>query len=213
MNRLLCPLIAAALGACHNDRWMNIGPPDSSAVGTYQLAFCRSPCRFEDTASAAIRGVLVLDSVRIAIPDSQKEYFGVANASDFATDLRHANPEGACFALHEPSRPRATSAGMPVVRGYPGVAITNWRYSSDSSGLEFELYRSPDAAFRVTAQVSGGTLAGRARAGGMLGEGEFGVRYVIGRRVGVPNPRLCLSAAPGRWTMDSLRHWAQDSLR
>ena len=213
MNRLGFSIASVVLLACQKDNWTKIGPPDSSVVGTYQLAFCRRPCRFEDTASSAIRGVLVLDSVRIAIPDSQKEYFGVANASDFATDLRYSNPEGACFALHEPGRGRVTSAGMPVVRDYPGVAITNWRYSPDSSGLEFELYRSPDAAFGVNAQVSGGRLAGRASAGGMLGEGDFGVRYVIGRRVGAPNPGLCLSAAPGRWTMDSLRRWVEDSLR
>ena len=204
MPRLLAPFLLALVLACPNDRSADIGPPDRSAVGSYELAFCRQPCRFEDTANAVIRGFLVLDSVGIAIPDSQQDYFEVVRPfSIWVTDLHHAHLGGACFALHEPGRPRTNSAGMPMIRGYPAVAVTSWQYAADSSGLEFELLRSPDASFRIKARLSGGRVAGRARAGGMLGEQVFGVGYVVGRRVGKPDPSLCFRAAPARWAADT----------
>jgi len=124
-----------------------IGPPDSSAIGTYELAFCRRSCASDDSASVRIRGILVLDSVKVAVPDSQAEYFAVANAGSWATDLLGHNPGAACFILHEPGRPTRNSHGLPVIRGVPAVALTNWRYDADS-GLILELYRSPDAAFQ-----------------------------------------------------------------
>jgi hypothetical protein len=198
-------LLAGVASACHENRPSSIGPPDSSVVGTYEVVLCRQACKFEDSAAALIRGILVLDSVRIAVPDSQKEYFEVANASWWATDPRDDHPEGACFVLHEPGRTRITSHSVPVVRGLPAVALASWRYRADSSGLVFELYRSPDASFRVRAQLSGGKMIGTARPGGHPGEAEFGVRYVAGQRIGHPDPTLCLRAAPSHWTRDSLR--------
>ena len=63
----------------------------------------------------------------------------------------------------------------------------------------------PDASFGVDAQISGGRLVGIASGGGELYKADFGVRYVVGKRIGDPQPALCFAAAPGRWTPDSLR--------
>ena len=200
----LVVVVSAGILSCHHRSIPYIGPPDSSAVGTYELVFCRQLCKMDDSGVAIIRGTLVLDSARIVIPDSQKEYFAFANEGYWATDLRHDHPESACFVLREPGRPPSSFKGRPFVReGLPAVALTNWRYTQDTIGLEFELYRSADASFGVEAQLSGGLLLGTASSGGMLHETDFGVRYVVGKRVGAPRPALCLAAAPAHWTINA----------
>jgi len=211
-TRVIILAIGATLPGC-KDSIPYIGLPDSSAVGTYDVVFCRRSCQIEDSAAAVIRGVLVLDSVRITIPDSLREYFTHANAGEWATDLRFENPGGACLVLHEPGHPPAKRFGYTVVRDWlPAVIVTNWRYRQDSSGLSFELYRSPDASFGVDAQLSGGRLVGITSMGGELYKADFGVKYVVGSRTGRPQPALCLEAAPTDWTLDSLRS-VFDSLR
>ena len=158
-----------------------------------------------DSAAAVIRGLLVLDSVRIVVPDSQREYFAYTSAASWATDLPFDHPEAGCFALREPGRPAVRMGGRPVVReGLIAVGLNNWRYRQDSTGLAFELYRSPDASFGVDAQISRGRLVGIASGGGELYKADFGVRYVVGKRIGDPQPVRCFAAAPGRWTRDSL---------
>jgi hypothetical protein len=159
----------------------------------------------DDSAAAVLRGVLVLDSVRIIVPDSQSEYFAYASAGSWATDLRFDHPEAGCFALREPGRAPVRMGGRPVVRdGLIAVGLNNWRYRQDSTGLVFELYRSPDASFGVDAHISSGRLVGIASGGGELYKADFGVRYVVGKRVGEPQPARCFAAAPSRWTPDSL---------
>jgi hypothetical protein len=213
-RRVLILVIGASVSACSRESTPYIGLPDSSARGTYEVVFCRRLCRIEDSATAIIRGVLVLDSSRISVPDSLRDYFEHANAGEWATTLRHDNPGAACFALREPGRPQVTRAGYAVVRDWlPAVALTNWRYRRDSTGLAFDLLRSPDASFGVRgAQLSGGRLVGIARTAGELYRADFGVRYMVGRRIGDPQPSLCLAAAPAHWTFDSLRS-VLDSLR
>ena len=196
--------LAAFLPLSCRERLPSIGPPDSSAVGTYELVLCRRTCGFDDSSAALIRATLVLDSTKIPVPDSQADYFAIANASAWATDLRDDHPESACFVLRETTRPPQTSHGVPLVRGVPAVAVTNWRYGLDS-GLVLELYRSPDAALRMEAVVSGRQLVGRTRAAGPQGEGDIGARYVTGRRMGNPEPNVCLQAAPAHWTRDRLK--------
>ena len=207
-SRLFASLLAIiSSGSGCDDSIPYIGTPDSSAIGTYELAFCRRSCNIEDSAAAVIRGTLVLDSVRIEVPDSQKEYFAFANGDKWAIDLRNNHPEGGCFALHEPGRLPVTTRGVPIVRdALIAVGLNNWRYRQDSTGLFLELYRSPDASFDIHAQISRGRLVGIASAGGELQGADRGIKHVAGQRIGDPRPSLCFAAGPVGWTLDDTRH-------
>src|SRR6266699_1539291 len=193
-------VINAGLSGCGNDGIPYIGTPDSSVVGTYQLAFCRRACEIDDSAAAVISGILVLDSVRIAVPDSQAEFFAFSNAANWAIELSNDHPEAGCFALREPGRAPTMLGGYAIVRdAIRAVGLNNWRYRQDSTGLAFELYHSPDATFGVDAQASRGRLVGIAWAGGELHGAADGVRHVAGKRIGGPQPARCFAAAPAHW--------------
>src|SRR6266576_1773751 len=201
MHRLFASMLAVSAGVvgCRNDSVPYIGPRDSSAVGTYELAFCRRSCTLEDSAASVVRGFLVLDSMRIVVPDSQAQYFAYADAGkEQRTDPRHAG----CFALHEPGRQPVTLSGAPIVHNaFYAVGRNTWHYSPDSTGLVFDLYESIDASFGVEAQLSGGRLVGIASADGMLEGADDGIRHVVGKRIGAPQPARCFAAAPAHWTL------------
>jgi len=194
-------VVGAGLGGCRTDRVPYLGAPDRSPVGTYEWQFCAHSCQINDSAAGVITGVLVLDSVRIAVPDSQAEFFSFATAATWAIDLRNDHHEAGCFALRDPRRPPKRIGGFEYVHdAIPAVGLNNWRYGTDSTGLWLELYRSPDAFVDIHAQISGGRLAGITTAGGELQGADAGIRHIVGRRVGPPRPNLCFAAAPGRWT-------------
>ena len=141
-------VLNAGLSGCGNDGIPYIGTPDSSVVGTYQLAFCRRACEIDDSAAAVITGILVLDSVRIAVPDSQAEFFAFSNTANWAIELSNDHPEAGCFALREPGRAPTMLGGYAIVRdAIRAVGLNNWRYRQDSTGLAFDIdYRYMSSA-------------------------------------------------------------------
>ena len=128
-----------------------IDPVYRTSLTVRQLArtsWCsvRDLCQIDDSTAAVIRGVLVLDSVRIVVPDSQKEYFAYTSAANWATDLRLAHPESGWLRhFEQPGRSEVRMGGRPVVRDglLIAVGLNNWRYRQDSTGLAFELYVAP----------------------------------------------------------------------
>jgi hypothetical protein len=197
-------------GACaapSADRSQSHSPPDPHAVGTYEFALCNGRCSMDDSGAAIFRGILVLDSVPVAVPDSQRVYFQVATPMSVMVGADD-RPAG-CFAIHETTKPVKWLHGAPVVRGILAVGLTHWRYSP-ATGLTFQFYGSPDAALSVNATISGGRLLGRVEwsAEGVAEfqhEGDLGVTYISGQRFAPPDPTRCFRLAPGHWALDSLR--------
>jgi hypothetical protein len=163
--------------------------PTASIAGTYQIAVCKlGPCSTEGGSERTLtRGLLVLFTDSLPpLPDSAVRLLRPSYIGPFAN---------ACLVVDPPTWGSQTYAGIA------GVQSTRWLADSvNPRRIEFDLYRSPDAAHEVTAFVTEAGLAGR---GNSWGAGVVAVDWppdtVVGRRIGPPEMGPCLAASAKKW--------------
>ena len=168
-------------------------PMKGAVAGTYSIAVCRQRCTVGDEARAYVVGELVLfeDATGAlnqgAVPPLRR---AVALSSQEETIGGENRLPRGCVQLR---------SNLALGDSYLGIESHDWfRWEPYSTGtLVFPLYTSPDAGYEVEAVVRQGTLVGvGASRGGRDASWEGPEDYIVGRRIGPPNPAICATANP-----------------
>jgi hypothetical protein len=152
-------------------------PAHPSAAGTYEVRLCSSACDGQPPGELLAIGVLVLDTV----PLVPSRYF--------------SDSPNACFDFRLGRRLHSWAAFYPASQTY-------WYQSPGTNTISFDTFRSPDVGHRVSAVLTDSGFVGVGRSWGQgVSEARMPDEYVIGRRLGPPDPRRCSDVR-------SQRRWA-----
>jgi hypothetical protein len=154
-------------------------PAESAAIhvsGTYELLICKSDCSLSDPKNGFTKAIVVLQDQ----PLTQDQ------ARQIDEFYRTDGPPTGCYKLTH----------LEKVKSYVQIgdtSLTAWKL--ESGKLQFSLFRSPDAGYRVTLAIDGERVKGK---GVSWGAGVAAPNYsddvVIGRRVGPANIAVCRPA-------------------
>ena len=153
-----------------------VEPPEASIAGPYEILICKDSCPASGDENVWVKGHVVLFPVSLDQRDLKR-----LSASRFASTA----PNG-CFAL--------ARLQENTYRGYAGIdktGVTAWSIKGD--GLQFDLYRSPDAGYKVTAQRTeqGFDGEGKSWGAGVAAPVGIGPDKIVMRRIGVADLSHC----------------------
>jgi hypothetical protein len=154
-----------------------VAPPTrASPVGTYEVRLCASPCDSQPPGELLAIGIVVLDSVPL-----------------FRSRYLLARPN-ACFQV------RLGKALRGFAFNYPN-GFTYWTRQPGTDSISFDTFGSVDAGHLVRAVLTDSGFVGTGRS--WAGVSWLGIpdEYVIGRRLGPPDPQRCSAVR-------SQRRWA-----
>jgi hypothetical protein len=184
-----CDLVGMALTAlavCHpaeapaqSSMARSAAPSSVGAAGTYEMAVCRTlPCAPRDSAAAYVLAtVVLLDSagaIAADMPPSRWEPGRIATG---------------CMVIHH---------RRSVPESFAGITVREYFIWRDSAGMvNFPLFRSPDAAYDVSARATASGFTGSGRSWGAFEVEIRGPRdTVVAIRTGPPRRLRCHAPDP-----------------
>lgn len=153
--------------------------PEASIAGTYEILICKDSCPASGDEDVWVKGHVVLFPVSLEQSDLKR--FG--SSRFYRTPGQAAN---GCYALER--------LQDNAYRGYAGINETGvMAWSINDDGLQFDLYRSADAGYKVTAQRTeqGFDGEGKSWGAGVVAPVGLGPDKIVMRRIGVADLSHC----------------------
>jgi hypothetical protein len=153
--------------------------PQASIAGTYEILICKDSCPASGDENVWVKGHLVLFPVSLEQGDLKR----FSSSRFYRTQGQAAN---GCYALERLQE--------NAYLGYAGInktGVTAWSIKDD--GLHFDLYRSADAGYKVTAQRTeqGFDGEGKSWGAGVAAPVGLGPDKIVMRRIGVADLSHC----------------------
>jgi hypothetical protein len=174
------PKVALNLMACLAiSQAQAVEPPEPSIAGTYEILICKDSCSAGGDENVWVKGRVVLFPTSLEQSDLKR----FSSSRFYRTPGQAAN---GCYAL--------ARLQENVYRGYAGIdksGVTAWSIKDDV--LHVDLYRSPDAGYRVTAQRTEQGFEGEGKSWGVGVAAPVGLGpdKIVMRRIGVADLSHC----------------------
>jgi hypothetical protein len=173
VNRRITVSVVACLSISHAHA---AELPRESIAGTYEILICRNSCPDAGDKNVLLKGRVVLFSTDLKQSDVAR----------FPSSRYRGQAPNGCFSLDK--RPDIEYSGYA---GIDKVGLTAW--SIEGNELLFQLYRSADAGYKVTAQLTQTGFAGSGKSWGAGVAAPVGVEpdRIVARRIRVADVSEC----------------------